>query len=239
MTGTDEVRYIRYLRRMLWWVLAVVLGALGALLLTTGQAPAEPVSVPGIGSIEVQTPAEIPGTMISTRDEGESAGIPDNVADPNSVATGMVNGLQSALPGVDIRSMLPAPGMNDPGAPAAPAARSEKSRGELAVEAAESKLGAAYGYGSAGPDAFDCSGLVQWSYGQAGVDVPRTSQGQLSTGAPVGLDELERGDLVSFYGGGHSALYAGDGKVIHASTDSTGVVMSDLSEMPASGARRF
>ncbi|RDI43684.1 C40 family peptidase [Nocardia mexicana] len=267
MTGTDEVRYIRYMRRMLWWVLAaaaVVLGALGALLLTTGQAAAEPVSIPGIGSIEVpievQTPAEIPGIMVSIPDEGESESIPDtdaapnNVPDPNSAVTGIVNGLQSALPGVDIRSMLSAPGIPSipesptaprsdiaPGAPApsAPAATQEKSRGELAVEAAESKIGAAYGYGSAGPDAFDCSGLVQWSYGQAGVDLPRTSYGQLSTGTPVGLDELERGDMVSFYGGGHSALYAGDGKVVHAGTNSTGVVMSDLSEMPASGARRF
>nr|WP_063709833.1 C40 family peptidase [Nocardia transvalensis] len=241
---------------MLWWALAagaVVLGAVGALLLTTGQASAQPLSVPGIGTIEVpiefQAPAEIPGTMVTVPGEDAvEASAPESAPPVESPVDGIVNNLQSALPGVDIRSLFSAPAVPSvpeaeslPGmpAPSAPAATPEKTRGERAVEAAESKLGAAYGYGSAGPDAFDCSGLVQWSYGQAGVDVPRTSYDQLSAGTPVGLDELEPGDMVSFYGGGHSALYAGDGKVIHAGTNSTGVVMSDLSMMPASGARRF
>ncbi|WP_024800656.1 NlpC/P60 family protein [Nocardia sp. BMG51109] len=270
MTGTDEVRYIRALRRMFWWLLAagaLVLGAIGALLVTTGQASAQPISVPGIGTIEVPNevpiPAEIPGTMTAVPGAADPAGIPDTIdaaipfgttpdggisvepatpsmaPGPEPAVTGIVDGLQAAVPGIDIRSLLAVPGVPNEPAPPAPAAEPEKSRGEVAVEAAESKIGAAYGYGSAGPDAFDCSGLVQWSYGQAGVDVPRTSYEQLSAGTPVGLDELEPGDLVSFYGGGHSAIYAGDGQVIHAGTNSTGVVRTDLSEMPASGARRF
>ncbi|MBF6334142.1 C40 family peptidase [Nocardia transvalensis] len=145
-----------------------------------------------------------------------------------------MSALQSLAPGFDFRSLPPIPGLAWP-EPAAP----EKTQGERAVEAAESKLGAAYSYGSAGPDSFDCSGLVQWSYEQAGVDLPRTSYEQLDAGTPVSLDELEPGDLVSFYGGQHSALYAGDGKVIHAATSGSGVVMSPISEMPVSGARRF
>ncbi|MCM6773110.1 C40 family peptidase [Nocardia sp. CDC159] len=131
------------------------------------------------------------------------------------------------------------PGLLPQPQPSAPAATPEKTPGQLAVAAAESKLGSAYAFGSNGPDSFDCSGLVQWSYEQAGVELPRTSYEQLAAGTPVPLDELEPGDLVSFYGGDHSALYAGDGRVIHAATSGSGVVMSPISEMPVSGARRF
>ncbi|WP_454195417.1 C40 family peptidase [Nocardia sp. Marseille-Q1738] len=127
-----------------------------------------------------------------------------------------------------------------PRAPTPPAAAApRKTTGEIAVDAARTKLGADYSYGAVGPDSFDCSGFVQWSYGQAGVDLPRTSQEQLAAGTPVPLDELQPGDVVSFYGGSHSALYAGEGKVIHASTYGIGVTTSPLSSMPVSGARRF
>lgn len=238
MAGTDEVRCTRNTRRLFWWLTAaaaVVFGAFGALLLTTGQASAQQISVPGIGSIEVpieiQAPAEIPETVPAAEPVA-----PKVAPHSEAAVTGIVNQLQSVIPGIDFRALLPAPRVPEAAdAPVTP----EKTRGEMAVEAAESKIGAAYGYGAAGPDSFDCSGLVQWSYGQAGVDVPRTSYEQLSAGTPVDMDELEPGDMVSFYGGGHSALYAGDGKVIHAGTNSTGVQMTDLSEMPASGARRF
>nr|WP_245718208.1 C40 family peptidase [Nocardia miyunensis] len=114
-----------------------------------------------------------------------------------------------------------------------------ETTGERALHAARSKLGASYRYGSAGPDAFDCSGLVQWSYRQAGVAVPRTSYDQLDSGTPVSLNQLQPGDLVSFYGGEHSGIYEGNGRVIHASTERTGVIESALSQMPVAGARRF
>ncbi|WP_069165105.1 C40 family peptidase [Nocardia altamirensis] len=115
----------------------------------------------------------------------------------------------------------------------------KKSIGEEALDAAMSKLGAPYVYGAAGPNAFDCSGLVQWSYRQAGLELPRTSGAQLGAGTPVSMDDLEPGDLVSFYGGGHSGLYAGDGNVVHASTSGTPVRVAPISSMPFAGARRF
>ncbi|MFE4457650.1 NlpC/P60 family protein [Nocardia tengchongensis] len=114
-----------------------------------------------------------------------------------------------------------------------------KTAGQRAVDAARTKIGADYRAGGTGPDSFDCSGFVQWSYREAGVEVPRTSYSQLSAGTPVTLDELEPGDLVSYYGGGHSAMYLGDGKVIHASDYGSGVKVSPLSNMPVTGARRF
>ncbi|MGW4353075.1 C40 family peptidase [Nocardia sp. NPDC004582] len=114
-----------------------------------------------------------------------------------------------------------------------------KTAGERAIEAARTKLGANYRMGGNGPDSFDCSGLVQWSYREAGVELPRTSYSQLAAGTPVTVDELEPGDLVSYYGGGHSAMYLGDGKIIHASDYGSGVKVSPLSNMPVTGARRF
>ncbi|MET7772969.1 NlpC/P60 family protein [Nocardia sp. NPDC005366] len=121
----------------------------------------------------------------------------------------------------------------------APYVAPEKSSGELAVEAARGKLGTNYGMGGTGPDTFDCSGLVQWSYAEAGVATPRTSYDQLAAGTPVSREDLQPGDLVSYYGGGHSALYEGDGKVIHASTYGVGVTESPVDSMPFAGARRF
>lgn len=130
--------------------------------------------------------------------------------------------LPAGIPGIG----LPAPQIS----PAPPV-------GDIAVSAARSKLGAPYVSGGTGPNVFDCSGLVQWAYQQAGVQVPRTSWSQLSAGTPVPLDQLHVGDVISYSGGGHSALYAGDGQVIHAATDT--VEISPLSYSPVVGARRF
>jgi hypothetical protein len=115
----------------------------------------------------------------------------------------------------------------------------QKTHGEVALDAAKTKLGSPYVYGAAGPNAFDCSGLVKWAYQQAGIEVPRTSYAQLAAGTPVSLDILQPGDVVLFYGGGHAGLYAGDGNVIHASTAGTPVKIAPISSMPVAGARRY
>lgn len=130
------------------------------------------------------------------------------------------------------------PGLELPGPAPLPFA-APKPAGEIALDAALSKVGSPYVYGAAGPNAFDCSGLVQWSYRQAGIELPRTSGAQLASGTPVALDDLQPGDLVSFYGGGHSGLYAGDGNIVHASTSGTPVQVAPISSMPIAGARRF
>lgn len=141
------------------------------------------------------------------------------------------------VPGIPLPPQFTIPGLFPEIHPAPP--EPMKSVGERALEAAESKIGSAYRSGATGPDAFDCSGLVQWAYRQVGVDLPRTSYDQLTAGTPVDLDALQPGDLVSFYGGGHSALYAGDGTVVHAATSGEGVIRSALAQMPVAGARRF
>lgn len=87
------------------------------------------------------------------------------------------------------------------------------------VTIARSVIGRPYAWGATGPNAFDCSGLVVWSFAQAGVRVPRTSQQQASAGQPVARADLEPGDIVIYYANAsHVGIYAGDGDVIHAST---------------------
>lgn len=130
-----------------------------------------------------------------------------------------------------------------PGAPApfvAPEiAPPVQSIGQRAVDAAMAQVGKPYVYGASGPNAFDCSGLMQFAYRQAGRDIPRTSYDQARAGSPVSLSNLQPGDVVSFYNGGHSAMYIGNGMVVHASTSGVPVKTAPLSSMPADGAVRF
>ncbi|MGF1430739.1 NlpC/P60 family protein [Kitasatospora sp. LaBMicrA B282] len=87
-----------------------------------------------------------------------------------------------------------------------------------AVTAALSRLGDNYVWGATGPSTFDCSGLMQWAYEQAGVSLPRTSQEQATVGTAVpSLAQAQPGDLV-IYGqdAHHVGMYIGNGNVVHA-----------------------
>ena len=88
------------------------------------------------------------------------------------------------------------------------------SRGAAVVAEAASHEGAPYVYGAAGPNSFDCSGYVQYVYGQVGVSIPRTSGSQASAARPVSQSSKQLGDLIIFRTGGvvtHVGIYAGSG----------------------------
>jgi len=94
---------------------------------------------------------------------------------------------------------------------------SSSARAAAAFAAAKSKIGSPYVWGATGPSSFDCSGLTQWAYKQAGVSLPRTSQAQLNAGQQIGRSQLKTGDLVIFNSdASHVALYAGNGQILHA-----------------------
>ncbi|MEV6767527.1 NlpC/P60 family protein [Nocardia sp. NPDC051030] len=202
-----------------------------------------PVTIPGVGDAEASRmvsvmPEAIPAPAESATPAQSAAPAPTVSPEFRSV---VVTGLGEFFVPKSIPTLTGIPGLTDAAAVPAPmpVVTLNKTTGQRAVEAARSKLGAYYSSGAVGPDAFDCSGFVQWSYRQAGVELPRTSYSQLAAGTPVPLDQLEPGDLVSFYGGGHSAMYVGDGQVIHATTYGQGVQISPIDNMPVSGARRF
>ncbi|MGW1667653.1 NlpC/P60 family protein [Streptomyces sp. NPDC002324] len=90
------------------------------------------------------------------------------------------------------------------------------SWGAAALAAADTQLGKPYVSGGSGPNSYDCSGLTQWAYAQAGVSITRTTYTQQNDGTKIGRDQLMPGDLVFFNNLGHVGLYAGNGMVIHA-----------------------
>lgn len=86
--------------------------------------------------------------------------------------------------------------------------------GSSVVAIASQYLGTPYVYGGSSPSGFDCSGLVQFVYKQAGISLPRTSWAQGAAGTHVSAAEAQPGDLV--YYGHHVGIYAGNGMMIHA-----------------------
>ncbi|MFE7841184.1 NlpC/P60 family protein [Streptomyces sp. NPDC057474] len=89
-------------------------------------------------------------------------------------------------------------------------------RGAAALAAAGTQVGKPYVSGGSGPNSYDCSGLTQWAYAQAGVGITRTTYTQANDGTRIGRGELMPGDLVFFNDLGHVGLYAGNGTVLHA-----------------------
>ncbi|MFF8968119.1 NlpC/P60 family protein [Streptomyces sp. NPDC014995] len=106
-------------------------------------------------------------------------------------------------------------------------------RAAAAVAAARSALGKPYMWGANGPSGFDCSGLVQWSYAQAGVGLPRTSQAQAHAGRRVPLSQARPGDIVTYHSdASHVGMYVGGGQVIHAPYPGAPVRYDPVGMMP-------
>jgi len=92
-----------------------------------------------------------------------------------------------------------------------------------AVAAALSVLGSPYVWGAEGPNTFDCSGLVQWAYLQAGLVLPRLASDQYRASTPVPYNQMQPGDLIVYAYNvrdestiHHIAMYIGNGQMVHA-----------------------
>jgi len=95
-------------------------------------------------------------------------------------------------------------------------------------------VGYNYRWGGASPDTgFDCSGFVYYVYKQFGYNLNRVAQDQAANGVHVDPSAIQPGDVLCFYSGssyiGHSGIYIGNGKFVHASNSTTGVIISELS----------
>jgi len=117
----------------------------------------------------------------------------------------------------------------------APARRVDAS-GAAAADQALKMIGKPYRFGGTTPSrGFDCSGLVQYSFRQAGVALPRETEQQRRASASIRVSSLRRGDLVFFNEGwrrnSHVGIYLGGGKFVHAPS-SGGHVRTDRLDSP-------
>jgi peptidoglycan DL-endopeptidase CwlO len=109
--------------------------------------------------------------------------------------------------------------------------------GQDVVTEASRFEGTPYVWGGSTPQGFDCSGFVQYVYGQLGTQLPRTSEAQATVGTPVdSLSDAQPGDLVFFAGSdgtatspGHVGIYVGNGEMIDAPHTGTSVQVQDVS----------
>lgn len=124
------------------------------------------------------------------------------------------------------RATSGAPGQPAPGA---------SDRAALLVAAATAMLGQPYRYGGAQPGGFDCSGLVSYAAGRAGIYVPRTAQEQLRAGTPLRRSELRAGDLVFMHLKGkelHVGIALDANRFVHAPATGGRVRIDSLDRTP-------
>lgn len=100
------------------------------------------------------------------------------------------------------------------------------------VQLAYSLIGSPYVSGGNSPAGFDCSGFVQYLYSQIGISVSRSSSTQMYDGVAVSYENAQPGDILIWgYSSGvptHSAIYVGNGQMIHATNPVQGVIASDV-----------
>ncbi|MGB3485959.1 MAG: peptidoglycan hydrolase RipC [Mycobacterium sp.] len=178
--------------------------------------------------VALATPGPIPPLPEALPAAPEAQPGPEILAAPP--APGLPVGPEGIPPG-DIappEAILPGPGGGSP-------------VGSTVVQAALTKVGSPYSWGGSGPGQFDCSGLVMWSFQQAGMSLPHSSQALASGGQPVSRDQLQPGDVVNFYSdASHTGIYVGNGMVVHASTYGVPVKVVPLDGAgPFYNARRY
>ena len=123
---------------------------------------------------------------------------------------------------------------------AAPAPAPASDGATVVVQAAMSRIGSPYSWGASGPDAFDCSGLIKWSFLQTGKSLPRSSQALAEGGQPVAVENVQPGDIVTFYSyASHAGIYIGDGKMVHSSTYGVPVKVDPITMAPIYNVRRY
>lgn len=183
---------------------------------------------PQIAAVQAQYEALTPDQRTALADPG-----PPPPPLPGAGAPAPTDPAIVAMPGAPPADAVPPAGD-------APSGAAPSGSGAAVVQAALSRVGSPYSWGAAGPNAFDCSGLIMWAFQQVGKSVPHSSQALAAGGQPVSITDLQPGDIVTFYSDvSHAGIYIGDGMMVHASTYGTPVRVSPISNTPFNNARRW
>ncbi|MEU8744893.1 NlpC/P60 family protein [Streptomyces parvulus] len=112
-------------------------------------------------------------------------------------------------------------------------------RAKTALDFAYAQLGKPYGWGSTGPNSYDCSGLVGAAWRAAGVSLPRTVKQMYDAGRKVSKTDMQPGDIIYWYNDTqHNGMYVGGGKAIHAPRTGKNIEIVPVDSMPFFAASR-
>jgi cell wall-associated NlpC family hydrolase len=158
----------------------------------------------------------------------------NGLANPNVIYAGQVLRLSGGAAPASDPAPAPAAASDPSPAPApAQAASAGESAGQVAAQAALAQVGKPYQWAGAGPNSFDCSGLVMYAWEQAGVSLPHYSVAQYDDTTRISESQLQPGDLVFYDTGsgaqpGHVVVYIGGGRVVTADSPGTDVRVESL-----------
>lgn len=160
----------------------------------------------------------------------------NGIADPNMIVVGQVLELPSgSATGGPVEPTVSATTSTSgsqtvhaavPGTSPTSTVHAASSQAAIAVQTVMAQLGKPYVYGGAGPDDFDCSGLVMYAWAAAGVDLPHYTVSQYEDTTRISESQLEPGDLVFYDTGdgaqpGHVTMYIGNGQIVTADQPGT------------------
>jgi peptidoglycan DL-endopeptidase CwlO len=202
----------------------------GGVVRVAGQT-VESLRVGGFGTVGIGGVDAVVSTTVA-KSLGFPVGNAMVVSAPHATVASLIARIKSAVPKGTLVEPLVAsttarPGTVGEATGTAPASVSgtglTSSQITAMLEAAASRLGMPYVWGAAGPSSFDCSGLVQWSFAQAGVVMPRVAADQALTGPAVPFSQAQPGDLLFYHTDptapdyvSHVAIYLGKGWMIQA-----------------------
>ncbi len=198
--------------------------ALGRAVTVTGRRP-ERLRVVAFGTVGIGGVDAVVSDSVA-RSLGMPASNAIVISAPPASVTALTARIKAILPrGAAVEPLVTPVAAAQAGVPPSEAAGGGLTTAQLtaALRAAESRQGLPYMWGADGPAAFDCSGLVEWSFAQAGVPMPRMAADQARTGPAVPVSQLEPGDLLFYHTDptapgyiSHVAIYLGNGWMIQA-----------------------
>lgn len=158
--------------------------------------------------VQTNTAATQSNTTYTAPAQNNTAAKPAQQAQPTQQASSQAATTQTAKPQVSTQS--------------------NSSTAQTVVSAAQSQIGKPYVWGATGPNAYDCSGLVQYAYSQAGKNVGRTTYQQAGAGQHISVSQAQPGDIL-MWGDYHDAIYVGNNQYVHAPQPGQNVTQASIS----------